>query len=80
MRPDFVSEPDAIVKLFPVIVSVASITGSLPCLTFPVYVPERSVCSCFVGSQRPLIAALGRRGFFFAAVLVGAIVIDEFVF
>src|SRR6266849_9660143 len=83
MRPECVSEPDVIVKLLPVTVSVASIAGSSPCLTLPVYVPERSVCSCLVGSQRPLVAAaaLCRRGFFLAAaLLVGAIVVDEFVF
>jgi hypothetical protein len=35
-RPVFVSEPDVIVKLLPVMVSVASMAGSLPCLTLPV--------------------------------------------
>ena len=79
-RPDFVSDPDVIVKLLPVMVSVASIAASSPCFISPVYVPERSVCSCFVGSQRPLVAAapLCRRGFFFEAALL-VIVVAEFV-
>src|SRR5690242_7352235 len=54
MRPECVSVPAVIEKLLPVIVSVASINGSSPCFTLPVYVPERSVCSCWFGSQRPL--------------------------
>src|SRR5262245_38165992 len=43
----------AAVKLLPVIVSVPSFAGSSLCLNFPVYVPERSVCSCSSGLQRP---------------------------
>src|SRR5438105_14855422 len=43
-----------IVALLPVTVSVASIADSSPCFILPVYVPERSVCSCCIGSQRPV--------------------------
>ena len=35
MRPECVSDPEVIVKLLPVMVSVASIAASFPCLTFP---------------------------------------------
>src|SRR5262249_28282395 len=78
MRPECESEPVVIVKLLPVIVSVASIACSSPCLSLPVYVPDRSVCSSFVLSQRPVLAAACLRclglGF------VSGVVVDEFVF
>src|SRR5215813_7452504 len=44
----------AAVKVLPVIVSVPSFAASSPCLNLPVYVPERSVCSCSSGLQRPV--------------------------
>src|SRR5437660_2044763 len=59
MRPECVLLPMVIVALFPVMVSVASISGSSPCFNFPVYVPERSVCSCCIGSHPPVRRFIG---------------------